>query len=87
VLGHGSLAVTVDDYARVRVDAKRKGLGAPADVLTARSPPPESGTNSWGGQLSGQIGSTDAIQRAPRSLTWTSSVEKERRAGHCRPQR
>lgn len=35
VLGHASLAITADVYARVRMDAKRKGLGALADALTA----------------------------------------------------
>jgi len=36
VLGHASLAITADVYARVRMDAKRKGLGALDDVLTAQ---------------------------------------------------
>ena len=36
VLGHASLAITADVYARVRMDAKRKGLGALAKVLGVR---------------------------------------------------
>jgi integrase len=33
VLGHASLAITSDIYARVRMDAKRKGLGALASAI------------------------------------------------------
>jgi integrase len=36
VLGHASLAITADVYARVCMDAKRKGLGALATVIGSR---------------------------------------------------
>lgn len=36
VLGHASLAITADVYARVRMDAKRKGLAALQSALEAR---------------------------------------------------
>jgi integrase len=33
ILGHASLAITADVYARVTLDAKRRALEAPSDAL------------------------------------------------------